>query len=112
MSCGWAVTGTVWAMAACMVVMLSWWWGRENSGVQGVSHLRADVGDFGLAADLGGNGADLRAVESEVAQGAVVERVQGPQRRPMRPLSTPGVDQGGDRAGGPSGPCLLYTSDA
>src|SRR5580765_7358348 len=102
MSWGWAVAGTVLAMAACMVVMLSrrrgWWWGGGNSGAQGVSRLGADVGDFGPGADLAGEGADLRAVKAQVAQGAVVEGAQGPQRRPVPALATPGVDQGGDRA--------------
>ena len=49
--------------------------------------------------DLGGDAADLRAVEAEIAQGAVVERVQRFGGRLAQAPVAPGVAQLGDQAG-------------
>ena len=72
--------------------------GREDSGAQVVGQLGADVGDLGLAADLGGDAADLRAVQAEVAQGAVVERMQRRGGRPAQAAGGARRRSGGDRA--------------
>ena len=88
------------AVAACMGMLSYMEVGRgEDSGAQVMDELRAQVAELGPAADLGADRADLRAVHAEVTERPVVERIQGPEGRPLLAPALPGAAHPGDQAG-------------